>query len=216
MTFWTYTKYEADTNTHSFAISCNQSFQMARYTQQWFGSALSRWFPFKLDSDFHFLITQWQNLGISWWRHADAAIYQYIYIFFHRFTQFQPSQASSAGVASGFRRRSLTFPYQYCLVVTFSYMIGHKSIAKTQITKQNLYAGQISWAHAIPCPTFAMFREIFTSTWDLGGLFPSQIGQRLLHQGDRSSLRGQKSEDHRGDAVAGLWQKRALPRLLRL
>ena len=137
-------------------------------------------------------------------------------IFFHRFTQFQPSQASSAGVASGFRRRSITFPYQYCLVLTFSYMIGHKSIAKTQITKQNLYAGQISWAHAIPCPTFAMFREIFTSTWDLGGLFPSQIGQRLLHQGDRSSLRGQKSEDHRGDAVAGLWQKRALPRLLRL
>ena len=95
---------------------------------------------------------------------TQMPLFTNIYIFFHRFTQFQPSQASSAGVASGFRRRSLTFPYQYCLVVTFSYMIGHKSIAKTQITKQNLYAGQISWAHAIPCPTFAMFREIFTST----------------------------------------------------
>ena len=74
MTYWTYTKHEADTNTHSFAFSCNQSFQMARYTQQWFGSALSRWFPFWL----RFLITQWQNLGISWWGYADAVFYQYI------------------------------------------------------------------------------------------------------------------------------------------
>ena len=95
------------TPTHSFAISCNQSFQMARYTQQWFGSALSRWFPFKLDSDFHFLITQWQNLGISWWRHADAAIYQYIYIL----PSIYPVPTLPSQFCRGCKWLSKTIPY---------------------------------------------------------------------------------------------------------
>ena len=137
MTYQTYTKHEADTSTYlHHLLQWHVPVAMVSEAQRWSGSTLSRMLHFKLDSEFHFLMT-WQNIGI--YIGDITPLPPFTNISFRQFTKFRPSQTNSAEVLSlnDFQRQSLTSPYQYCLV-TFSHMFDRKSIAKIEISSNKI------------------------------------------------------------------------------